>query len=159
MRRTTLVALLTLGIAAATPTPAAADITAFLGFSPTPERRSVKGFAFGVNMLVLGFEFEYANTAENELDGAPSVRTGMINGLVSTPTSRAQLYLTAGGGFYRERFRDFAETGFGTNFGGGVKMGLAGPVNLRLDYRIFALRGDPLYRSPKRFYAGINLAF
>lgn len=159
MRRTTLVALLTLGIAAATPAPAAADITAFLGFSPTPERRSVKGFAFGVNMLVLGFEFEYANTAENELDGAPGVRTGMINGLVSTPTSRAQLYLTAGGGFYREGFRDFTETGFGTNFGGGVKMGLAGPLKLRLDYRIFALRGDPLYRSPKRFYAGVNLAF
>jgi len=159
MRRTGLAVILVLGVIAATPVPAAADVTAFLGFSPTPERRSVKGFAFGVNVLLLGFEFEYANTAEDELNGAPGVRTGMINGLVGTPTSRAQLYLTAGGGFYRERYRDFSETGFATNFGGGVKLSLAGPLKLRVDYRIFSLRGDPLYGSPKRFYAGLNLAF
>jgi hypothetical protein len=82
----------------------------------------------------------------------------MLNGLVQTPTS-TQFYLTAGGGFFRERLASEGETFVGTNIGGGVKLSLAGPVRLRLDYRVFNLRGNPLYANPQRFYAGINLAF
>lgn len=138
--------------------PAHADITAFWGVSPTPERRSARGFAAGLSLVVVGFEFEYANTAEDLLKGAPALTTGMINGLVQTPTS-TQFYLTAGGGIFRERLGDARETLVGTNFGGGVKLGLAGPLRLRLDYRIFNLRGSPLYTNPQRFYAGVNLTF
>ena len=159
MKRFLLVLPLALGALLVTPTPARADITAFWGVSTTPETRSARGFSAGINLVIFGFEFEYANTAENLAKGAPSLSTGMINGLVQTPTSGAQFYLTAGGGFFRERFDGAGETHVGTNIGGGVKMGLAGPLRLRLDYRIFSLRGSPLYNNPQRFYAGLNLTF
>ena len=139
-------------------TPARADITAFWGLSPTPETRSARGFAAGVTLVVFGFEFEYASTAEDLVKAAPGLTTGMINGLVQTPTS-TQFYLTAGGGIFRERLGGDGETSVGTNIGGGVKLALAGPLRLRLDYRLFNLRGNPRYVNPQRFYAGLNLAF
>jgi hypothetical protein len=40
-----------------------------------------------------------------------------------------------------------------------MKVRLAGPVRLRLDYRVFNLRGSPRYSTPQRFYAGLNLSF
>jgi hypothetical protein len=82
----------------------------------------------------------------------------MFNALVQTPT-RTQLYLTAGGGLYRERTGEEGETSFGTNIGGGLKIPLAGPVRVRLDYRVFSLRGQPRYKNPQRFYGGLNLGF
>jgi opacity protein-like surface antigen len=141
------------------PPAAEADITAFLGFSPTPDTRSTRGLAVGVNLLVVGFEFEYARTVEEELKGAPGLTTGMFNVLVSTPTSGVQLYATAGGGFYRESLLDERETNFGTNLGGGAKISVAGPLRLRLDYRVFDLRGVPFFKNPHRFYAGLSLSF
>ncbi|MEO8480967.1 MAG: hypothetical protein ABI634_02085 [Acidobacteriota bacterium] len=143
----------------ATATPARADLTAFWGLSPTPATRSTKGFAFGLNLLVVGFELEYANTTEDPLKLAPGLRTGMVNGLIQTPTSKTQIYLTAGGGFFRERLGTNAETNIGTNIGGGVKIGLAGPLRLRLDYRVYSLRGAPIEAHPQRFYAGANISF
>jgi hypothetical protein len=47
--------------------PAQADITAFWGLSPTPERRAARGFAAGLSLVVFGFEFEYAQTNEDPL--------------------------------------------------------------------------------------------
>lgn len=143
-----------LGVAA----PAHADITAFWGLSPTPDTRSARGFAAGISLVVVGFEFEYSNTAEDLVTGAPGLTTGMLNGLVQTPTS-TQFYVTAGGGVFRERLGGQGETLVGTNIGGGVKVNLAGPLRLRLDYRVFNLRGSPLYSTPQRFYAGVTLAF
>jgi hypothetical protein len=140
------------------PTPASADITAFWGLSPTPTTRSARGFSAGINLVVFGFEFEFASTAEDLSEGAPGLTTGMLNGLIQTPT-RTQLYLTAGGGVFRERLAGGGETMVGTNIGGGVKLPLAGPLRLRLDYRVFNLRGTPLHATPQRFYAGVNLAF
>jgi hypothetical protein len=142
-----------------TPSVARADLTAFWGVSKTSETRSARGFSAGINLVVFGFEFEYANTAEDRLDLSPSLTTGMINGLVQTPTSGVQFYLTAGGGFYRERLAGEGETHIGTNIGGGAKIQLAGPLRLRLDYRVFSLRGSPIHATPQRFYAGLNLAF
>ncbi len=46
------------------PAPAFADITAFLGVNPTPLSRPVKGFAVGLGWLIVGFEFEYADTRD-----------------------------------------------------------------------------------------------
>jgi hypothetical protein len=158
MKRSLSVLLLAAVLMAATPAPGWADVTAFLGVSPTPHTRPSKGFAIGLSLIVVGFEFEYSATSESETEPAPGLRTGMINGLIQTPT-RTQLYLTAGGGFFRERSGEESETSFGTNIGGGMKIGLAGPLRLRVDYRVFALRGDPLFKNPQRFYAGLNLAF
>ncbi len=110
-------------------------------------------------MIVVGFEFEYASTEELATRDAPGLKTFMMNGLLMTPTSGTQLYLTAGGGLYRENLLDASETSFGTNVGGGIKMKLAGPLRLRLDYRVFALRGKPVSKTPQRFYAGVNVRF
>jgi len=151
-------ALLALAVLLGRPAPAAADITFFVGFSPTPETRSARGFALGVNLLLVGFEFDYSHTVADELAGSPSLRAGSFNALVMTPT-RMQLYATVGGTFYRESLPGTSETNIGTNIGGGLKMPLFGPLRLRIDYRVYSLRGSPLTKTPQRFYAGLNLAF
>jgi len=159
MKRTLVITLFTIAALGLRPAPAAADLTAFFGVTPKPDARNSRGFAIGMGLLIVGFEFEYSNTVEDALNAAPGLRTGMINGLLQTPTSGMQFYLTAGGGFYRETYGELQETSFGTNLGGGVKARLAGPLRLRLDYRVFALRGNPVYTTSQRFYAGANIAF
>jgi opacity protein-like surface antigen len=143
------------------PSTAHADLTAFLGVNPTPVNRPVRGFAVGAGLLIVGFEFEYANTSDDEVLAAPKLQTYMFNGLVQTPVPIAglQFYATAGGGGYRESLFDTSETHVGYNIGGGVKWSLAGPLRLRLDYRVFTLQGEPRHSNPQRFYAGINLKF
>lgn len=143
------------------PSVASADVTAFLGVSPTPVNRTVRGISGGVGLLVVGFEFEYANTREDLRESAPGLRTVMVNGLVQTPIPIAgvQFYGTAGIGGYRETLNNVSETNVGMNVGGGIKMSLIGPLRLRLDYRVFTLRGEPRYSKPQRFYAGLNLKF
>lgn len=145
----------------ALPATAWADLTAFLGVNPTPASRPVRGFAAGVGLLIIGFEFEYARTSDDESELAPGLQTYMGNALLQTPFPIAglQFYATAGGGVYRESLFDVTETNVGGNVGGGVKMTLAGPLRLRLDYRIFTLRGSPRHARPQRFYAGLNLRF
>jgi opacity protein-like surface antigen len=148
------------------PSVARADITAFIGATVTPATRPMKGFAVGAGLLAVGFEFEYAHTNEDlgdPVEPGPELRTFMFNGLVQTPFAIAgiQPYGTLGGGFYRETLSvgDRSETSFGTNLGGGAKINLLGPLRLRLDYRLFKLRGSPLHATVQRFYAGINLKF
>lgn len=150
-------ALLILGVAR----PASADITGFLGFTPTPETHGARGFAVGFGVLVVGFEFEYSSVSEDEEDALPSFKVGSGNILLQTPieVSGVQLYGTIGGGIYRERLIERQETSFATNLGGGAKIRLAGPLRLRLDYRLFRLTGDPLHETYHRFYAGANIGF
>ena len=81
----------------------------------------MRGFAAGVSLLVLGFEFEYANLSEDELELLPGLRTYSGNVLVQTPTS-TQLYATIGGGGYQEKLGPLEETHAGVNIGGGVKI-------------------------------------
>jgi hypothetical protein len=145
----------------ATATPAFADATAFIGSTATPANRQVKGFAAGIGLLVLGFEFEFARTSETPAEAAPSLTTGMGNVLLQTPVPVAgiQFYLTSGGGVYRERLGTREETHFGLNAGGGAKISLVGPIRARLDYRVFRLRGEPLHQVVQRIYAGLNIGF
>jgi opacity protein-like surface antigen len=160
-RRVLVITILAIALPLLMPATAAADLTAFLGVNPTPSNRVVRGLAGGVGLIIVGFEFEYASTSEDRLEAAPGLRTFMFNGLVQTPFAIGgmQFYGTAGGGGYRERLDERSETHVGINLGGGVKMNLLGPVRLRLDYRVFTLRGDPLHSRPQRFYAGLNLKF
>jgi hypothetical protein len=141
--------------------PAFADATIFVGTNATPANRQVKGVAFGIGLLVVAFEFEYANTSEAPLDAAPALRTGMGNVLLQTPFAimGMQPYFTTGGGAYRETLGTERETQFGINSGGGVKISLLGPVRARVDYRVFKLRGEPLHDTVQRVYAGLNLKF
>ena len=141
--------------------PAFADATAFIGTTSTPANRTAKGFALGVGLLVVGFEFEYATTSEEPDEAAPGLRTGMGNLLLQTPFAvfGLQPYFTTGGGVYRETLGTASETHFGINSGGGVKISLLGPVRARVDYRVFHLRGEPLHDTVHRVYAGVNLRF
>lgn len=143
------------------PGRAQADLTAFLGVTATPANRPVTGLALGLGVLVVGVEFEYAHTREDAATAAPSLKTGMFNLLVQTPFPVAgiQVYGTVGGGVYREHLGDRQETHVGANVGGGAKITLAGPLRLRVDYRVLTLRGAPLVRRPQRVYAGLNLSF
>lgn len=141
--------------------PASADIGAFLGVTTSPSNRVAKGVHAGFGLLFVGFEFEYSQTSEDLQVGAPALTTGMGNIYGQTlPINGLQFYGTVGGGVYREKLgTTHQETHFGANVGGGVKITLAGPLRLRLDYRIFTLKGSPLYANPQRLYAGLTLAF
>jgi hypothetical protein len=141
--------------------PASADITAFLGLSPTPATRQARGLALGAGILALGLEFEYADLSEDFDELAPGLRVGSFNALLQTPVPIAgiRFYVTAGAGVYRERLAEFSETNLALNLGGGAKVGLAGPLRLRLDYRVLNLRGSPRHDRYHRVYAGLNLGF
>ena len=153
-------AALVLVLVSLTPAPAGADATLFLGTTTSPTHRIVRGFAAGVSLLVVGFEFEYANTTEDSLLLAPSLRTTSGNVFAQTfNLSGFQLYATTGAGIYRERLGSDQETNFVMNNGGGVKVNLAGPLRARVDYRLFNLKGNPQHAKVQRVYAGLNLAF
>jgi hypothetical protein len=160
-RSFTTVLTLTIGILAASAAPALADVTAFLGVSPTPHNHSLKGFGVGVGLLIVGFEFEYANIAEDETEQLAGLKTYSANVLAQTPGQIAgiQLYGTAGAEGYQERLGNASVTHYGTNIGGGAKIKLLGPLRLRLDYRILHLQGTPINTVYQRFYAGANLKF
>ena len=153
--------VLALALLAATPSVARADATAFLGRTSAGDDRGVnKGFAVAASLLVVGFEFEYANSAEDPTDGTPSLRTTSGNVFAQTfGLPGFQLYATTGAGMYRERFGNDQETAFLLNNGGGIKINLAGPLRLRVDYRVFSLKGKPRHSTLQRIYAGLNLAF
>jgi hypothetical protein len=142
-------------------TTASADVTAFLGATTTPTNRQAKGIAIGTGLLLFGFEFEYSSTSDDLDRGAPSLKIGSGNGLLQTPFPifGFQPYVTAGAGIYRERLGTSSDTGLAPNVGGGVKIELAGPLRLRVDYRVFKLGSDARYSPSHRIYAGLNLKF
>jgi len=160
-RSFTTVFTLALVMLAASAAPALADVTAFIGVSPTPHNHSLKGFGVGVGMLIVGFEFEYANIAEDETELLAGLKTYSANVLAQTPVEIAgmQFYGTLGAEGYQERLGEASETHYGTNIGGGAKIKLLGPLRVRLDYRIFHLQGTPINSTYQRFYVGANLKF
>jgi hypothetical protein len=141
--------------------PARADITAFIGANTTPNNRQTRGFALGAGLLVVGFEFEYADTtdSDNPMTLSPALKTGVGNVVLQTPFAvlGVQPYFTTGGGIYRETLGSHQDTGLAVNTGGGVKVSLVGPLRLRVDYRVFKLGSGALYSPAHRIYAGLNL--
>jgi hypothetical protein len=215
-----LAALVTLAV----PRHAFADITGFLGVNTTPSNRQTKGFAIGAGLLIVGLEFEYANTNEDLNTGAPSLTTGLGSVLLQTPVALGgfQPYFETGGGYYREELGARSDQGFALvkagrfydrlprpvelapgayrvavcNLDGkelstrSVTVGsepvvlehakltersclagqparthalsvseLAGPLRLRVDYRVLNLGSGALTSPAHRLYAGINLKF
>lgn len=151
--------LLALTLLVALPSPARADATVFLGGSRNPTSNRISGAAFGLGLLVVGFEVEGALHRESVSDGVPGLKTGMANVLVQTPTGAIQLYGTLGGGLYQETIGAANKTNVGTNIGGGLKIGLAGPLRIRVDFRVLHLNGTPKNATTQRFYVGANLKF
>jgi opacity protein-like surface antigen len=159
-RRVSLALLVILGAA----WPAHADLTVFAGLQNQPAIRPTTGIALGVGLLVVGWEVEVARVSEERDDAAPSIATGTGSLYVQNPIpiSGVQFYGIAGAGVYRERLTQlpdaYQETNVHLAIGGGAKIALAGPLKLRLDYRIFKLRNS-LAKNPQRIYAGLALAF
>lgn len=158
MKKVFLVVVLSLAALLARPRDASADITFFLGFHPQPNWHQTRGISAGINMLIFGFEFEYADSRENFEEGIPRLQTGVFNFLVQTPTN-VSIYVTAGAGFFRESFGDAHLLGWGTNIGGGVKFPIFGQLKVRVDYRVFKLRSNAMFTAPQRIYVGVNWAF
>jgi hypothetical protein len=160
MRRVGVIALVALSCALLAK-PAFADLTAFIGANMSPANRAVRGFAVGAGLLVVGFEFEYADTTDDPTALAPSLKTGMGNLLLQTPGAfmGIQPYVTGGGGIYREELGTHQDTSLGVNTGAGDKVTLIGPLRLRVDYRVFKLGSGALPSPAHRVYAGLNLKF
>jgi len=155
------VASLTLVLLALMPAVASADATVFVGANTSPANRVAKGFAIGAGLLILGFEFEYADTTDDPAALAPSLKTGTGNMLLQTPVAFAgmQPYFEIGGGVYHEELGTVSNTGFVGNTGAGVKISLVGPIRLRVDYRVFTLKNGALTSPAHRIYAGLNVKF
>lgn len=159
-------ALRRLGLAAAllfgTSAPALADLTVFAGLQGSPSIRPGTGIALGIGLFVVGWEVEVARISEDLDDAAPSLSTGMVSLYVQNPIpiSGVQFYGIVGAGLYRERLTGISqETNGHVAIGGGAKIELVGPLKLRLDYRLFKLRGDTRHPTPQRVYAGLTLSF
>ena len=161
MRRFRLTIIVTLLLLAVSAAPAWADATLFLGATTTPTNRTARGAALGIGFLLVGFEFEYSSTSEDVKSGAPSLKIGSTNGLLQTPVPIMgfQPYVTAGAGIFRERVGTSTDTSIAPNVGGGVKVKLAGPLRLRVDYRAFRLGGGARYSPSHRLYVGLNVKF
>jgi hypothetical protein len=143
------------------PAAASADATAFIGANTSPANRLARGFAVGTGLLIIGFEFEYADTTDDLAAAAPSLKTGTGNMLLQTPVAFAgfQPYFEIGGGVYHEELGAISNTGFVGNTGGGVKITLVGPIRLRVDYRVMTLKNGALVSPAHRIYAGLNVKF
>ena len=161
MRHVRVIALLAVTFSVLAPAQAFADATLFLGVNTSPANRTTTGFAIGAGLLIVGFEFEFANTTDDTIAKAPALKTGMGNVLLQTPFAVAgiQPYVTVGaGGYHEELGTTINNTGFATNAGGGLKISLVGPVRLRVDYRLLTPVGASTTPA-HRVYAGVNLKF
>jgi len=156
--RTNVLTVILWAVAAA---PARADITAFIGPNFTPANRLTSGLAVGFGLVIVGFEFEFANTTDDPPQGAPTLKTGMGNVLLQSPVPifGVQPYVTTGAGLSREELGAVSDTSIAFNTGGGVKIDLAGPLRLRVDYRVFKLGNNALHSPAHRVYVGLNLKF
>lgn len=143
------------------PAPARADITVFLGATPSPVNRGLSGAAAGLGLVVVGAEAEVTRWPSVPASGTTSLTTWSANGLLQTPggLSPVQLYATVGAGLYRETAGMTSRMSTAINTGGGLKVKVAGPIRLRLDYRMFRLQGAPQTAVMHRIYGGASLAF
>jgi opacity protein-like surface antigen len=141
--------------------PASADVTGFYGLTLSPWTHGTKGVAVGITLVALGVEFEYGTSSEDPAARRPGLSTGSVNAILQTPLAikGVRLYGTAGAGVYRMVSGADDKFGVGINLGGGVKISVAGPISVRLDYRVFSLQNPPVAGKPQRAYAGLNLAF
>ena len=131
--------------------------------APTRRRPTARsrGFALGVGLLIVAFEFEYATHVGRPNAGRAVAqdRDGQRAAADALRDLRLPAVRDRRRGLYRERLGAHTETSVAPNTGGGVKVSLAGPLRLRVDYRVFKLGSGALYSPAHRVYAGLNLKF
>jgi len=145
--------LMMLGLSASaavaqTPT-APVNLTAFAGAAMAPDAHAVSGIGVGVRPQPgpVSIEFEYSGRRIDRTRSVPSIVTFAGNFLVQVPVrqSRFELYAAFGVGFYilQPDHQSGEDSDSAWNFGGGAKVTLAGPLKLRMDYRVFRLAPIP----------------
>ena len=142
------------------------NVAAFAGVAMAPGPHAAIGVAVGVRPRPgpVSLEFEYSRSRSDPPAGVPAIVTFSGNLLVQLPIrpSRFQFYGTFGVGFYVLLLdHHSSEPNDARNFGGGVKITLAGPLKLRMDYREFRLAriGGEYHSNEHRFYVGIVTGF
>ena len=152
----------------ATAAPARADATLFAGALSAGGGRSVVGGSIGLfareTRSVIGFEIDYTRTLGGARTTSPRISTFGGSLLVQVPIvdRRMNAYAAFGGTLYQEATPDDKSAGGAFNVGGGVKVTLAGPLKLRLDYRFFRVRfveASTGSTHPQRVTIGLALAF
>lgn len=152
--------LLLVGVA-----PAAADLTFAVGMQrPSAPHPSV-AVAWGWWPGTVGFEIEYAGSVGRASNSTPSTGSASVNLLVRTPwrIGAGRVYAVGGIAAYGEQ-RPSGGVGAveAIDLGAGTTLRLAGPLHLRLDYRMFVLgRGEGRSKSalPQRLAAALSLSF
>ena len=157
--------LSTAGAMAQTP-ESPVNVTAFAGVAMTPDPHAAIGVAVGVRPrpIPVSLEFEYSRSQSDPAAGVPAIVAFAGNLLVQLPVqpSRFQFYGTFGVGLYVQPLDNHSsEPNDARNFGGGVKVTLAGPLKLRMDYRAFRLAPivGEYHSNEQRLYAGIVAGF
>lgn len=149
------------------PVSARADAAGLVGLTSVDDVRPSYAFSFGYRPAAVGFEIEYLSTIAGDYSGG-----GIFASLIVQPVmiSNVQIFAVGGVGVWGEGFEGGKRTGVlsAVNVGGGVLVPLAGPLSLRLDYRLFVL-GEvskeevgaiaPGTRHPQRIAAGIHFDF
>ena len=151
------------------PVTARADATVLVGLKSVKGLRPSCGFSFGHRPSVVGFEIEYLSTLGETAPGDYSAGGIFVSLIVQPVTiSNVQIFAVGGFGVWGEGFKGGKGTGVfnAGNVGGGVLVPLAGPLRLRLDYRLFLLgKADetgaiaPSSKHPQRIAAGLHFAF
>ena len=135
-----------------------AGITAFIQ-QATPDRRPGVGFALGVPLFteIVSLEAEYSRSSEGAT--SPSLTLWSGNLVLTSPVELLRLrpYFALGLGLYRQRLGEATATSWATAEALGAFLRLKGPLDGRLEYRVLPLRGEPLQKGQKRFYAGLTL--
>ena len=150
------------------PVSARADATVLLGLMSVGGPRPSFGVAVGYCPSAAGFEIEYLGTLGGQTADHSSAG-GIFASLIVQPVtiSNVQFFGIGGFGVWGETFADGTGTGElnAKNIGGGVKIGIAERLRLRLDYRLFLLgdpegaSGVPSTKHPQRLSAGLHLVF
>jgi len=160
--------LLTLSAAQAAAQPESGlNLTTFAGMAMVPGAHAVLGVAVGVkprDQVPVSLEFEYARTRSDPAGGVPSIASFVGNILIhpSRHPPGLRIYGTIGAGLYVQILnRRSSEANDAWNIGGGIKIALAGPLQLRLDYRSFFLAPvtGEYHSNEHRVYAGITLGY
>jgi hypothetical protein len=159
-------------MAVALAAPVHAD--AILSFGPTISTQTRPTVAVSVGTFIehsfLGWELEIVDTRGNTKPGRLSMGTIGASFLVQSPVRRERLrvYGAVGFGVFGGDLPDGRASGevSSKNFGGGLKLKLAGPLLMRVDYRLVRLGeapdADPAFYEHTQFQrvlVGVGLAF
>lgn len=149
------------------PVSARADATVLVGLTSVEGLRPSLGWSFSYRPSAVGVEVEYLTTTPGNYSAG-----GIFGSVIVMPVtiSNVQIFVLGGVGVWGEGFKGGKRTGVlsAANVGGGVLVGLVGPVRLRLDYRLFRLGEvskeeigaiSPSRKHPQRIAAGLYFRF